>query len=529
MQIPSKYIFFIKERIRESTIFLRKTTLSDHKKNTNLNDRINFYKKKVKEQNEIINKIKNESSALIAYDKSEEIKLKIKNNGEVVKENIEKIRTKNSDLKIQLKQINTSIDKKKSKDKDVQGKIIILRDEIEAQEKSNVVLKDKLKEKSIKAKKNKKELIDKNKIIEKKALDKQPNFPPSNGIIDEFESLHSFSVELINDYLELDILTEARKIFLILMASESPEKIQNEIGGDVFINNTSNNLADFGKILSLNIKDKQNRIEKKKADNASLENEVTGHKLDLLAMEEINSRNSGDSLGGANFFVSFSDIISVLLCFFILFFTISALDGEKAKQLTSTYVKKITKKVTFNAYVTKEELEMLEKVKELILDNVKPDAIIGSKTITIKHVISGADLFEPGKAGISEEGVELLMQKLKNDLTGEVLQVLIEGHTDDQELLAFPESLKKYESNTRLSAARSVIVAKIIEESFDLSENIIGVRAYGSNRPLKPNASDLLRALNRRVVVIIKKDRKKEITKDDKKVDDNTLVKKEIS
>ena len=38
MQTPSKYIFFLKERIRETTLFLRKTTLSDNKKDSQFKD-----------------------------------------------------------------------------------------------------------------------------------------------------------------------------------------------------------------------------------------------------------------------------------------------------------------------------------------------------------------------------------------------------------------------------------------------------------------------------------------------------------
>ena len=168
---------------------------------------------------------------------------------------------------------------------------------------------------------------------------------------------------------------------------------------------------------------------------------------------------------------------------------------------------------------------MLEKVKELILDNVSPDAITGSKTMTKKHVISGEDLFYPGETEMSESGMELLMQKLENSFTGEIKEIIVEGHTDDQELFAFPENLKKYETNIRLSAARAITAAKIIEENLNTSNNIIGIRAYGSNRPLKPNISDLYRALNRRVVIIIKKGREKENTKNSKKVNENTLPK----
>ena len=531
MQIPSKYIFFIKERIRETTLFLRKTTLSDNKKDANLKTRINSYKEIVKNKNSIINKIKNEASARISYAKSDEIKQIIKNNGEVNNSKREGIEEKVSGLKKQLKKINTSLDKKQSKNKNIQKEILLLRDEIKILENSNVILKNNIKELSIKAKKLK-ELKEEelNKMsfrarakLEGKGLESTTT--QEYNIQDECESFYSVTEEIINNNLELNKLTEAMKISTMLMESEFSEKTLKTMGEDVFIKNTSNNLNDYGKAVNQNIKKREEKYKEMLAENSELNNELMNCKQDLAAMEETNSRNSGDSLGGASFFVSFCDIISVLLCFFILFFAMSKIDGEKASKLSSTFANQITKKVIFNTYASKEELEMLEKVKELILDNVSPDAITGSKTMTIKHVISGEDLFYPGETEMSESGMELLMQTLENSFTGEIKEIIVEGHTDDQELFAFPENLKKYETNIRLSAARAITAAKIIEENLNTSNNIIGIRAYGSNRPLKPNISDLYRALNRRVVIIIKKGREKENTKNNKKANENTLPK----
>tara|TARA_B100001123_G_scaffold59958_1_gene64779 strand:+ start:51 stop:707 length:657 start_codon:yes stop_codon:yes gene_type:complete len=180
------------------------------------------------------------------------------------------------------------------------------------------------------------------------------------------------------------------------------------------------------------------------------------------------------------------------------------IDGEKAAKLASTFTEKITqKKVVFNAYVSKEEFTMMEKVKELVLDNVKPEDIIGSKTKTVSHVISGSDLFYPGETILSEEGITLLKAKFKKEKVGDVKELIIEGHTDDKEFFEFPEISRKYKNDTELSAARAISILEIIEKILHLSGENIGIRAYGSNRPLKPNTTDLNRALNRRVVIQI--------------------------
>ena len=516
MQIPSKDIFFLKERIRETTLFLHKTTLSDHKKDANLKTQINSYKEIVNNKNSIINKIKNETSARISYAKSDAIKEIIKKNGEVNKSKREGIEEKVSGLKKQVEKINTSLYKKQSKNKNTQKEILLLRDEVNILENSNVILKNNIKEISIKAKKHKEEELNKMGFRERAKLEGkgiQSDNPQNYNIQEECEKFYSVTEEIINNNLELNKLTEAMKISTMLMESEFSEKTLKTMGEDVFIKNTSDNLNHYGKGVTQNIKKREEKYKQMLEENSELNNELMNSRQDLHAMEETNSRSTGDSLGGSSFFVSFCDIISVLLCFFILFFAMSKIDGEKASKLSSTFSNQTIKKVIFNTYASKKDLEMLEKVKELMLDNVSPDAITASETITIKYEISGGDLFYPGQTEMSESGMELLMQKLENSFTGEIKEIIVEGHTDDQELFAFPENLKKYETNIRLSAARAITVAKIIEENLNTSNNIIGIRAYGNNRPLKPNISDLYRALNRRVVIIVKKDVKKKSQK----------------
>jgi chemotaxis protein MotB len=510
MQIPAKYIFFIKERIKESKLFLNRITISNQKRDDNTKSRINTYKNIIKEQKIIINKLKNEASNRIAYAKSEEIQTLIKNNGEIVNNEIEGIKKRIINHKEKLSQIKKSLDKKENNKKSEQKTIKQLSDEIKKQEKSNQEFKEKIKEASIKAKKNKKKLATKKEAKKDEDPNRQAPSLLEQRCLAECEDLHETSEEIINKNINLNKLSEARNIYLILMAKQISAKSQHATKKDVFIENTANNLSSYGKSVNQDINDKKEKAEKMIAENSELENEVTNCKQDLETMEETNRRNSGDSLGGASFFVSFSDIISVLLCFFILFFAISKLDGAKAQQLASTFVEQKTKKIVFNAYASKSDMDMLVKVKELMLDNVSPEAITESKTKTIKHIISGADLFSPGNTEISDDGIELLKEKLINDLNVKVMEIIVEGHTDDKELFAFPEKMKKYGDNIGLSAARAVTVAKFIEENLNSSKNIIGIRAYGSNRPLKANTSDLFRALNRRVVIKIIKENIKE-------------------
>ena len=363
MQIPEKYIFFIKERIKESKMFLNRITISSQKRDNNIKTRINTYKNVVKEQNAIINKLKNETSNRIEYAKSEEIQILIRNNGEAVKNEIEGIKKRITNHKEKLSQIKKSIVKKENNNKDEQKRIKKLTEEIKTQENSNEELKDNIKKISIKAKKNKKQTTEKKETKKTEEFEQQRPSLLEQRCLAECEDLYETSEEIINKNTNLNELTEARKIYLILMPEKLPGKRQHKTNKDVFIENTANNLSSYGKSVNQDINDKIEKAAKMIAENAELENEVTNCKQDLEAMEATNSRNTGDSLGGSNFFVSFSDIISVLLCFFILFFAISKLDGQKAQQLASTFVQQKTKRIVFNAYASKNDMSMLVEVK----------------------------------------------------------------------------------------------------------------------------------------------------------------------
>ena len=76
---------------------------------------------------------------------------------------------------------------------------------------------------------------------------------------------------------------------------------------------------------------------------------------------------------------TYGDLVTLLLCFFILFFALSTVDGEKAKRLASTFQEDTKKVENFNAYVSADEFIMLEKVKELLKNNVDPESIIEGK------------------------------------------------------------------------------------------------------------------------------------------------------
>ena len=500
---PPKANFLLLELIRRSNKLFRSESVVNDKKELALKSKTETYDARVKGLSGQLNLKKKKLAACKEYFNGKELNNFIKAQELEKNKKIEKIKNKISDIKKEYAEIKTQLKKSESNKKLEEKKIKELEKKIKIYEKENLNLKDKLKEKSEEAKEQERLIKEKNKETEKKKLDPKKMVEGEDELSIVLERLYKTSDQMTKQHLELNELTEATKIFTIIMGKTKDKAIKQMRKGDVFVNNNAANLVEFGKYANSNYIKNKEKIAQMTIENGQLENDLDSDCQELNALEEKDKSNAG-AAGGASFYVSFSDIISVLLCFFILFFAMGKVDGAKAAKLASTFTEKVTqKKPVYNAYVSEEEFTMMEKVKELVLDNVKPEDIIGSKTKTVSHIISGSDLFYPGETVLSEEGKNLLKSKFKKEKVGTVKELIIEGHTDDKEFFEFPEISKKFENNTELSAARAISVVEIIEKILHLSGEIVGIRAYGSNRPLKPNTTDLNRALNRRVVIQI--------------------------
>ena len=503
MSKPSKTNFLLLELIRRSNRIFRSNSVINDKKELALKSKEDAYNTKIRGLYDQI-KIKDQKlKDCKTYITSDKLERYIKDQKLEADKKLSEIKNKITDCQKEYAQIKKEIRKNKDNKNAEQKTLKELKNKISICEKENSKLKEKIKDLTKKADANKKQIKDKNKKSLGKEAELNSNPSEDNEISQLLEKLYNVSSQIAKSKLELNDLTEAKNIFKVLMAKEKDRALKSMKGGDVFANNIAANLIKFGKHAHSTITRNNEKIAEMTIENSQLQNDLESDCQELHALEEKDSRNSG-AVGGASFYVSFSDIISVLLCFFILFFAMGKVDGAKAAKLASTFTEKVTqKKPVYNAYVSEEEFTMMEKVKELVLDNVKPEDIIGSKTKTVSHVISGSDLFYPGETVLSEEGASLLKSKFKKEKVGNVKELIIEGHTDDKEFFEFPEISKTYKTNTELSAARAIKVVEIIEKTLNLPGKNIGIRAYGSNRPLKPNTTDLNRALNRRVVIQI--------------------------
>jgi len=111
--------------------------------------------------------------------------------------------------------------------------------------------------------------------------------------------------------------------------------------------------------------------------------------------------------------------------------------------------------------------------------------------------LAEAGLFAPGGDSLSLEALPRLAH-LAEMLYALNVQILVEGHTDDQQV-----SSPRFPTNWDLSAARSVAVIRYLVETGHLPAYRFAAVGYGPYRPITPNDTPEGRARNRRVDLVL--------------------------
>ena len=264
----------------------------------------------------------------------------------------------------------------------------------------------------------------------------------------------------------------------------------------------------------IGVMQKERRKAKKRFEMLKETNEELESKVNLLSeekasggggerMEEARSAAVDEFGGGLEaFLLTYADMITLLLVIFVMMYTASNLDEEKFAEAMSSFQEKIVKIESVNVRLTQDELQMLNKLRELVKDNIDPNALIAGDTKTITFQIPSSDLFGPGTAILEEGAGKLILETIEEEMRDGVKQVIVDGHTDN-----VPTKTAMFPSNWELSSARASSVAQYIVKQMGFNPKFVVVSGYGEHRPMKPNTSDENRASNRRVEVKVVKDK----------------------
>jgi chemotaxis protein MotB len=204
-----------------------------------------------------------------------------------------------------------------------------------------------------------------------------------------------------------------------------------------------------------------------------------------------------------NWLITLSDLMSLLLVFFIIFFALSRVPVPKntvAQEKTTgsgpAATPKTTPAETVNGKMENIRKDMLATITALKMnDQVKIETADREVIVTLKENVT----FNTGESEIlkgSQPVLDAIAETVKKNPS---FMVDIDGHTDDQ-----PIHTPRFPSNWELSVARATSVLKYLIVNYELDPARFTIKGNADQRPLTPNWSAENRAQNRRVEIRMK-------------------------
>ncbi|MFT5895259.1 MAG: chemotaxis protein MotB [bacterium] len=245
--------------------------------------------------------------------------------------------------------------------------------------------------------------------------------------------------------------------------------------------------------------------------------------------------------GAPAWLATFADLMSLLMCFFVLLLSFSEMDLKKYKQVAGsmssafgiqrevksdtipkgtsiikmefspgkpepTILKVVKQKTTddskrqidVNTPISKSVERLLSEIEDKFSEEIREksiDVVVIGDSVMIR--VREADAFPSGNAEIQQEFVPVL-EKLVEVLAQQKGNVMVAGHTDN-----IPISTSRYRSNWILSAARAASVVHYLSEVKSIDPARFEIRAYADTQPVADNDSSVNRARNRRIEINI--------------------------
>jgi chemotaxis protein MotB len=232
-------------------------------------------------------------------------------------------------------------------------------------------------------------------------------------------------------------------------------------------------------------------------------------------------RGAEESTNTEAWLTTYSDLMSLLLCFFVLLFAFSAIDVVKFQEVIISMRGALGILEGGPAVLNANQLPVpsnpiqqdlptgrshqIAQVAQKVSALLQEKGIAGEVEVAADYrrgvVIRFRDavLFDFAKADIRPDSRDLLMgiADILKELPNEVV---IEGHTDNIPVIRNSE----FESNWDLSTKRSVRVLSFLIESAGVGPpERLSASGYGEYRPLVANDSEHNRAQNRRVDIVL--------------------------
>jgi len=222
--------------------------------------------------------------------------------------------------------------------------------------------------------------------------------------------------------------------------------------------------------------------------------------------------------GSPAWMTTYGDMMTLLLCFFVLLYSFSVLDEVKFQEIMSALQVSFLREegvleTSPQPSITEDRLEAQDIIEKPPVDEfyeiylemksyleeygLEEDIGIRYEKKGIVLELKEAVLFDSGRVELKPESKDLLghitliLEKVPNKVT-------IEGHTDD-----VPINRPMYPSNWELSVVRATSVIRFLTEDMGMPPQRFVAAGYSEYAPIDTNETPEGRAQNRRVNIVI--------------------------
>lgn len=224
--------------------------------------------------------------------------------------------------------------------------------------------------------------------------------------------------------------------------------------------------------------------------------------------------------GGANWMDTYGDMVTLLLCFFVMLYSMSTLDEEKWLALVESF----NPNATVQQVAGDGEMSNLEQLEQLtaqqqqqVADDIEKlyqamQAYVQQENLTAQVSVTKGDgyvfvsfdntvFFEGNRYTLREEGKKVLDEVAQciADVSSSVEEVRVLGHTAQE----VPGSPNDPTADRFLASNRAAVVTVYLQEKNIVDPARLVSVGYGEWRPVAENDTSEGRAQNRRVELLI--------------------------
>jgi chemotaxis protein MotB len=231
-----------------------------------------------------------------------------------------------------------------------------------------------------------------------------------------------------------------------------------------------------------------------------------------------------DGGGGMRWLLTYADLITLLMVFFVVMYAMSNVDKKKYETVSASLRQALHIEGSANSLIADRmgqlQMEAIRPTDQMDLKDVQiqEDAEFKKVVELIKNnstaeeqrsvkfniderglVISFLDtlLFDVGHADIRPEAYPVL-DRLAAAVKDSPRTIRVEGHTDN-----LPIATIQYPSNWELSAARAIMVTRYFITKHGIDPHRLSATGYGEYRPVVANNGEEDRRKNRRVDIVV--------------------------